>query len=155
MNHLTISQLAKQAGVNVETVRYYERRGLLPAPRRGASGYRYYSQDDIAYLRFIRRAQTLGFSLKEIAELLALRVDPETTCEDVRKQAERKMVDVEAKIHTLERIKGALQQLIAACSGQGPTSACPILEALNSQPIPGCSAPSGSDSSTTRPTCSP
>jgi MerR family copper efflux transcriptional regulator len=76
MTHLTISQLAKQAGVNVETVRYYERRGLLPQPPRRASGYRQYSQDDVAYLQFIRRAQTLGFSLKEIAELLALRVDP-------------------------------------------------------------------------------
>ena len=130
MTHLTISQLAKHAGVNVETVRYYERRGLLPAPLRSASGYRQYSQDDVAYLRFIRRAQTLGFSLKEIVELLALRVAPETTCEDVRKQAQHKMADVEAKIHTLNRIKGALQQLIVACSGQGPTSACPILEAL-------------------------
>jgi DNA-binding transcriptional MerR regulator len=84
MNNLTISQLAKHAGVNVETVRYYERRGLLPAPQRSASCYRHYSQDDVAYLRFIRRAQTLGFSLKEIVELLALRVASETTCEDIR-----------------------------------------------------------------------
>ena len=133
MSHLTISQLAKQAEVNVETVRYYERRGLLRAPQRGASGYRQYSRDDVAYLRFIRRAQTLGFSLKEIAELLALRVDPETTCEDIRNQAQHKLSDVDAKIHTLERMKRALQQLIATCSGQGPTGTCPILEALTTQ----------------------
>jgi DNA-binding transcriptional MerR regulator len=86
MTHLTISQLAKQAQVTVETVRYYERRGLLPEPPRRTSGYRQYSQDDLAYLQFIRRAQTLGFSLNEIAELLALRVDPATSCHDVREQ---------------------------------------------------------------------
>jgi len=133
MNELTIGQLAQQAQVNVETVRYYERRGLLPAPPRRESGYRQYSPQDVAYLQFIRRAKTLGFSLTEIADLLALRVDPETTCGDVRAQAERKLADVEAKIRTLERIKGALMQLIAACSGQGPMSACPILEALDTQ----------------------
>jgi Hg(II)-responsive transcriptional regulator len=133
MNHLTISQLAKQAQVNVETVRYYERRGLLPQPPRRASGYRQYSPDDLAYLQFIRRAQTLGFSLKEIAELLALRVDPTMNCYDVRERAERKLADVDAKIRALEGMQVALQQLVAACSGQGPTSACPILEALETQ----------------------
>jgi MerR family copper efflux transcriptional regulator len=128
--HFTISQLAKQAQVNVETVRYYERRGLLPQPPRRASGYRQYSQDDLAYLQFIRRAQTLGFSLKEIAELLALRVDPTMSCHDVRERATHKLADVDAKIRALEHIRGALEQLIAACSGQGPISACPILDAL-------------------------
>ena len=131
VDHLTIGQLAKRAQVNVETIRYYERRGLLPAPARQAPGYRQYSQDDVAYLQFIWRAKSLGFSLKEIAALLALRVDPKTTCEDMRQQAQHKLAEVEAKIHTLERIQGALQQLIVACSGQGPTSACPILEALS------------------------
>jgi Hg(II)-responsive transcriptional regulator len=133
VSHLTIGQLAKRARVNVETIRYYERHGLLPAPSRRASGYRQYSQDDVAYLRFIRRAKTLGFSLKEIAELLALRVDPRTTCEDIRQQAQHKLAEIEAKIHTLACIHGALQQLLVACSGQGPTSACPILEALSLQ----------------------
>jgi Hg(II)-responsive transcriptional regulator len=133
MNKLTIGQLAKQAQVNVETVRYYERRGLLPAPPRRESGYRQYSPQDVAYLQFIRRAKTLGFSLTEIADLLALWVDPETTCGDVRAQAERKLTDVDAKIRALKRIKGALTQLVAACNGQGPMSACPILEALDTQ----------------------
>jgi MerR family copper efflux transcriptional regulator len=135
MKELTISQLAQQAQVNVETVRYYERRGLLPAPPRRESGYRQYSAQDVAYLRFIRRAKTLGFSLTEIADLLALRVDPETTCADVRAQAEHKLADVDAKIRDLKRIKGALTQLVADCSGQGPMSACPILEALETQEL--------------------
>jgi MerR family transcriptional regulator, copper efflux regulator len=130
VTHFTISQLAKQAQVNIETVRYYERRGLLPEPPRRASGYRQYSQDDLAYLQFIRRAQTLGFSLKEIAELLALRVDPTMSCHDVRERAARKLADVDAKIRALETMRGALQRLIAACSGEGPISACPILDGL-------------------------
>lgn len=133
MNELTIGQLAQQAQVNVETVRYYERRGLLPAPPRRKSGYRQYSLQDVAYLQFIRRAKTLGFSLTEIADLLALRVDPETTCGDVRERATRKIADVEAKIQALTRIKRALEQLVAVCSGQGPMSECPILEALATQ----------------------
>jgi MerR family copper efflux transcriptional regulator len=130
VTYFTISQLAKHAQVTVETVRYYERRGLLPEPPRRASGYRQYSQDDLAYLQFIRRAQTLGFSLKEIAELLALRVDPTMSCHDVRERAAHKLADVDAKIRALENMRGALERLIAACSGQGPVSACPILDAL-------------------------
>jgi MerR family transcriptional regulator, copper efflux regulator len=136
--HFTISQLAKHAQVNVETVRYYERRGLLPKPPQRASGYRQYSQDVLAYLQFIRRAQTLGFSLKEIAELLALRVDPMMSCHDVRERAARKLADVDAKIRALENMRGALERLIAACSGQGPLSACPILDALTTpEPMEG------------------
>jgi MerR HTH family regulatory protein len=91
MNELTIGQLAQQAQVNVETIRYYDRRGLLPPSPRHESGYRQYSLQDVAYLQFIRRPKTLGFSLTEMADLLALRVDPETTCGDVRAQAERKL----------------------------------------------------------------
>ena len=132
MSDLTIGQLAKQAQVHVETIRYYERRGLLSAPARYASGYRQYSQQHMASLRFIQHAKTLGFSLNEIADLLALRVDPDSTCEDVRKRAERKLAEVDAKIRVLEGMTGALQRLIAACSGQSPSSACPILEALDS-----------------------
>jgi MerR family transcriptional regulator, copper efflux regulator len=130
MVQFTISQLAKQARVNVETVRYYERRGLLPQPPRRASGYRQYSQDDLAYLQFIRRAQMLGFSLKEIAELLALRVDPTMGCHEVRERAAHKLANVDAKIRALKDMRQALQRLIAACSGQGPISACPILDVL-------------------------
>ena len=130
MATVTIGQLAKYAGVHVETVRYYERRGLIPEPPRRWSGYRQYSRDDITRLRFIKRAQELGFSLQEISALLALRVDPATSCSDVKKRAEVKIADVETKIQTLERMKKALKKLVASCSGRGPTSACPILEAL-------------------------
>ncbi len=131
MKNLTIGQLAKEAQVNVETVRYYERRGLLPEPPRRESGYRLYSPSDIVRLQFIKRAQELGFSLKEILELFALRVHPQTTCGDVKRRAEAKIADIEEKIHALQEIKAALTKLVSLCSGSGPTSECPILEALN------------------------
>ena len=127
---MTIGQLAERAGVNVGTIRYYERRGLLPEPPRSESGYRLYSQDIVARIQFIRRAKELGFSLREIGELLSLRVDPETTCGDVKGRAEAKIADIEEKIRALRRMKKALTQLTAACNGHGPTSECPILEAL-------------------------
>lgn len=130
MTALTIGQVARQAGVGVETVRFYERQGLLNEPPRRESGYRQYSDDVVARLRFIRRAKDLGFSLKEIKELLALRVDPTTTCAEVRSKAEAKLVDVEEKIQALQRIKKALRKLTTLCTGRGPISECPILDAL-------------------------
>jgi MerR family mercuric resistance operon transcriptional regulator len=133
MEHLTTGQLAKKAQVNVETIRYYERRGLLPEPPRRASGYRQYTQDSVARIQFIKRAQALGFSLEAISELLDLRVDPNTTCGDVKKRTEAKIADIEAKIRTLQELKQALAKLAASCSGRGPTSECPILEALETK----------------------
>jgi MerR family mercuric resistance operon transcriptional regulator len=133
METVTIGQLARKAQVHVETVRYYERRGLLPAPLRRWSGYRQYSDDDVTRLQFIKRAQKLGFSLKEIAELLSLQVDPETSCDDVKNRTEAKIADIDAKIHALEQMRKALKKLVASCSGRGPTSACPILEALETR----------------------
>ncbi len=133
MGSLTIGQLAKKALVNVETVRYYERRGLIPKPSRRGSGYRQYSQDTITRIRFIKRAQELGFSLKEISELLSLRVDPDTTCGDVKRRADLKIADIEEKIQTLQRIKKALSKLVTLCSGQGPTSECPIMGVLDTK----------------------
>ena len=127
---LTIGQLAKKAKVNVETIRYYERRGLIPEPPRRGSGYRQYSEYDMARIQFIKRAKDLGFSLKEILELLSLRVDPDTTCGDVKKRAEVKIVDIEEKIRVLQRVRNALEKLVTSCRGRGPTSECPILEAL-------------------------
>lgn len=130
MKALTIGQVARRTGVGVETVRFYERQGLLEEPARKDSGYRQYEGGVVARLHFIRRAKELGFSLKEIKELLALRVDPTTTCAEVKSRAEAKLADVEAKIQALRRMQKVLQKLTTACSGRGPTSECPILDAL-------------------------
>jgi MerR family mercuric resistance operon transcriptional regulator len=128
---MTIGQLARRAGVGIETVRFYEREGLLEEPTRRASGYRQYGEDVVARLRFIRRAKELGFTLKEIADLLALRLDPDITCAEVKQKAQAKLADIEAKIGDLQRIRQALLEVTASCKGRGPTSACPILEALD------------------------
>lgn len=127
---LSISQIASQAGVGVETVRFYEREGLIPVPARRASGYRQYDEQTVARLRFIRRAKELGFTLKEIASLLSLRHDPQSTSGDVKREAERKIADIESKIRSLQRIRRTLKKLSTACPGHGPTRDCPILDAL-------------------------
>ncbi|MCA9123672.1 MAG: MerR family DNA-binding protein [Planctomycetaceae bacterium] len=131
MASLTVGQLAKSAGVGVETVRFYERKGLLAEPDRKPSGYRHYDDEVVKRLRFIKRAKQLGFTLNEIKELLSLRLDPTTTCADVKKRSEEKIDDIEAKIRTLQRMKKALVKVTKACSGRGGTSECPILEALD------------------------
>jgi MerR family mercuric resistance operon transcriptional regulator len=130
MNHLKIGQLAKQANVNIQTIRYYERIGLMTSPQKLESGYRLYSDNDITRVKFIKRSQNLGFSLKEIKTLLTLRVEPEVSCDQVRKQAETKIQEIEIKIHELKQIKQALTKLVTACLDNHPTSECPILEAL-------------------------
>ena len=130
---LTIGHLAKEAGVNLETVRYYERRGLLPKPPRSASGYRLFPSDAARRLRFIRRAQELGFSLMEIRELLSLRVSPTAKSADVRKRAEAKIADIDAKIRSLDSMKTTLRKLTKVCAGCGPIAECPILESLDGE----------------------
>ena len=130
MNALTIGQVARQAGVGVETVRFYERQGLLEQPARKASGYRQYAGDAVARLRFIRRGKELGFSLKEIGELLALRVGPDASVAEVKRRAEAKIADIEGKIRDLQRTRDALRKLAEACPGHGTLDECPILEAL-------------------------
>lgn len=127
---LTIGQVARRTGVGVETLRFYEREGLIAEPPRRASGYRQYPEDAVSRVRFIRRAKELGFSLKEIRELLCLRVDPSTTCADIKRRTEAKIAHIEEKIRALQTIQGALGRLAAACKGRGPASECPILEAL-------------------------
>ena len=127
MKPLTIGQLAKRADVGVETVRFYEREGLLEEPDRRASGYRQYEEGVVRRLEFIRRAKELGFTLKEIKELLSLKIDPSTTCADVKQRAETKIEDIENKIRTLQRMKRSLVKVTKSCSGNGPTSECPIL----------------------------
>ncbi len=133
MKPLTIGHLAREAGVNLETVRYYERQGLLAKPPRSASGYRLFPSDAARRLRFIRRAQELGFSLKEIRELLSLRVSRRTTSADIRTRAEAKIVDIEAKIKNLESMKKTLRKLTRVCDGCSPVAQCPILESLDGE----------------------
>jgi MerR family mercuric resistance operon transcriptional regulator len=130
MEGLTIGRLAREGQVNVETIRYYERRGLLPRPPRQPSGYRMFPPSAVQVLRFVKTAQGLGFSLEEIKELLALRIQPGRSCADVRGRAERKIGEIDQKIRTLQSMRKALVRLAAACSGRGPVSDCPILESL-------------------------
>jgi len=130
MEMITIGKLAKRVNLNIETIRYYERKGLIPKPRRRESGYREYSDETTKRILFIKHAKDLGFSLKEINELLSLKLDPGTSCSDVRKKAEIKIEDIEGKIKTLRKMKKALLKLTTICSGSGPVSECPILEAL-------------------------
>ena len=124
---------AKKAGVNVETVRYYERIGLLPQPQRLESGYRMYTNDDVIRLQFIRHAKELGFTLNEIRELLTLRVDSKCNCDDVRMRAEDKIRDISQKIEHLQRIREVLNQLVSACKLRKQTTDCPILEAIEKE----------------------
>jgi MerR family mercuric resistance operon transcriptional regulator len=128
---LTIGEVARSAGIGVETVRFYEREGLLEEPARRASGYRQYPTEVVPRLRFIRRAKELGFTLKEIKELIALRHEPGATRADVRQAALAKVADIEAKVRDLQRMRDALLTLTETCYGDGPASGCPILEALD------------------------
>lgn len=131
MTTLTIGRVARRAEVGVETVRFYERQGLLEEPPRRKSGYRQYGEEVIDRLRFIRRAKQLGFTLKEIKELLSLRLDPSSTCGEVKRRAEAKITDIETKIQTLQAMNNALRRLTAACRSEGSSSDCPILDALH------------------------
>jgi MerR family mercuric resistance operon transcriptional regulator len=127
---LTIGELARRCGTSVDTIRYYERERLLPRPQRSPSRFRLYEPAAVARLRFIRQAKGLGFSLDEVRELLALRVDRSKTCGDVRTRARAKIAEIQARIDDLARMKAALDRLAATCAGGGPTSECPILDAL-------------------------
>lgn len=127
---LTIGTVAKRAGVAIDTIRYYEREGLLPEPLRRASGYRSYDETAVRRLRFIRRAKELGFTLEEIRDLLALSSNRSGGVKAVRKRAEQRLASIDARIDELMRIRNGLQQLIEACPGHGDPQTCPILRAL-------------------------
>lgn len=133
MDELLIGQVAQRAGVGVETIRFYERKGLVEEPPRRASGYRQYPVEAVSRIRFIRRSKELGFSLREVQELLNLRVDRQTSSSEVKRKAEAKIADIEQKIGDLERMKQALASLTACCSGEGSIEECPILEALEGE----------------------
>ncbi len=130
MTAMTIGRLAERAGVNIDTIRYYERNGLLPAPARRASGYREYALADIDRLRFIRRAKDLGFTLAEIGELLSLSTERGSDMRKVKRKAEERLEQVEFKIKELQRVRRGLKTLIAACPGRGELNGCPIMGAL-------------------------
>ena len=130
MKNLTIGQLAKETGTNIETIRYYERRGLIAEPPRSESGYREFSPEYVDRIHFIKRAQALGFTLREISELLALS-DGNPVCKDIRKFAEEKIKDIETRIHDLARIKEVLQDLVKQCLRNKKFSGCPIIESLS------------------------
>ena len=132
MEHDTLrtSEVAAQAGVNVQTLRYYERRGILEAPRRGSSGYRDYPRETVRIVRFIKRAQELGFTLMEIEELLRLRQDQTATCAEVRKAASSKIENIDQKIKSLQSMSRALHLLVKSCRSNGTTRECPILESI-------------------------
>jgi len=130
MGYHSIGQVARQSGVGVETVRFYERVGLITRPPRPETGFRRYPQDAVSRIRFIQRSKALGFSLREIKDLLSLQVDSATSCGEVKKRAEAKIDDIEGRIRHLLEMRHALVKLTAACRGKGPTGECPILEAL-------------------------
>lgn len=139
MTRLTIGKLTHAAGVSTDTIRFYERCGLLPTPERTESNYRLYPDKDILRLKFIKRAKALGFTLNEIKELLALRHNPQATKEEVKAQTEDKVEDIKYRIADLERILATLEHLTDACDGHGPADDCPILAAMDTDSEGECS----------------
>lgn len=131
MSTLSIGQIAEQAGVAIDTVRYYERNGLLAPAGRLESGYRRYGASELRRLRFIRRAKGLGFTLDDIRALLALSDEREVA--EVKRAAQRKLDDIDHRIAELQRVRAGLNTLIAACPGHGRAEACPILNALSNE----------------------
>ncbi len=132
---MKIGEVADRGGVNLQTIRYYEREGLLPAPPRMASGYRLFNQDTVRRVRFIKRAQELGFTLAEIRELLTLRIEESRSSAEVRAIAQAKIADIDNKVRHLDAMKRALTHLTDRCSGHGPATECPILESLDSDEV--------------------
>ena len=132
---LKIGEVAERGGVNLQTIRYYEREKLLPEPPRLASGYRVYPDQTVRRVRFIKRAQEIGFTLAEIRGLLAIRIDADRDSSEVRTLAQAKITDIEKKIQTLQLMKQVLDRITERCSGCGPTSECPILESIDSDEV--------------------
>ncbi len=131
MDSLNIGKLARLAGVPVGTIRFYEREGLIAEPPRKPSGYRQYPADAVSRVRFIKRAKELGFSLREVAELISIRGEPRDRCAKVRFKAEAKLEEIENKIQTLTTIRNTLGRLVEECELSGAVTNCPILEALD------------------------
>lgn len=132
MSGLTIGKLAQAADVGIETIRFYEREGLIQPAARSRSGYRQYSEDAVARLKFIKRAKWLGFTLKEIQTLLELRHNPRARRSALKARTLTKIADIESRIEELQRMKAALLPLVESCDGEGTLEGCPILTALES-----------------------
>jgi MerR family copper efflux transcriptional regulator len=132
---LTIGAVARRVGVAIDTIRYYEREGLLPEPLRRASGYRSYGEGTITQLRFIRRAKDLGFTLDEIRELLTLSADRQRGVKAVKRRAEKRLAAIEQRIAELQRVRDGLAELVASCPGHGKPEECPILRALSGDEV--------------------
>lgn len=130
---ITRGELARRCEINFETVRYYEAQGLIPKPARTAANYRVYDEDAVRRVRFVKRAQELGFTLKEIRELLALRASPRARCADVCARAEVKLADIDAKLRSLRAMRRALAKLMEECQRGAPTSECPILDSFEDE----------------------
>ena len=126
MSALKIGEVAKRSDVGIETIRYYERQGLLAEPDRRPSGYRQYDESVVSRLQFIRRAKELGFTLSEIKELLGLWFDVNTKCVHVRQRAERKINDIEEKIRSLQRMKRSLKKIVSQCENRDAVNECPL-----------------------------
>jgi DNA-binding transcriptional MerR regulator len=133
LSMMRIGEVAERAGVNVQTLRYYERRGLLPRPTRRPSGHREYQPDSVALVRFIKRAQHLGFSLEDIGEILELRQHPRRNALAVRAVAIRRAADIADRIRRLKAMQNALEQLVRACECAGTSRSCAIIEALDEE----------------------
>ena len=130
MELLNIGQVAKQTGVTVETIRFYEKQNLITTPQRTESGYRQYPLDTIKRVRFIQHAKDVGFTLKEVTELLALRRKPNASCTEIKLRTLQQIEEVDQKISDLKKVREALGRMVMKCSGHGALSECPILEEL-------------------------
>ena len=128
---MKIGALAQRAEVGIDTIRYYEREGVIPPPLRRESGYRQYSDGDVVRLRFVRRAKQLGFTLPEIRDLLGLTASASDDMAGLNVRAQAKLDDVNGRIDELVRVRDALQQLVTACPGHGALEGCPIMAALS------------------------
>ncbi len=128
---MSIGEVAREAGIGIETIRFYERKGLIKEPPRKISGYRQYPTAVVNHLLFIKTAKELGFSLKEISELLSLKLKPTGECKVIKMKAQEKIEEIEGKIRTLQKMKSILGKLTKACPGEGSTNECPILDAIS------------------------
>ena len=131
MKFMQIGEVANQSEVGIETIRYYEREGLLAEPRRKPSGYRQYNESVVTRLQFIRRSKELGFTLAEIKELLGLWFEADTKCEHVRQRAGQKITDIDEKIRSLQKMKRSLKKVISECESRGSIGDCPLLEGID------------------------